>query len=118
MSDEIGFAGMAYPKQKTKRNEAYRRYVTTFPCAMCGIEGYSQAAHPNTSKYGKGMGLKADDMQCIPLCGPRPGVPGCHHELDQGRNMTKEERRDFENLAIAKMRYMAFCDGWFDKGAE
>lgn len=40
------------------RSEAYRRAVASLPCAICGVYGYSQAAHANT---GKGMGMKAAD---------------------------------------------------------
>ena len=37
------------------RNEAYRRAVASLPCAICGLYGYSQAAH---GSEGKGMGMK------------------------------------------------------------
>lgn len=110
ISEALEEALMMFPKHKPARSESYRRYVATFPCDFCGIEGYSQAAHPNT---GKGMGIKADDFSCFPLCGPRFGVPGCHALFDQGALMTKAERRDYENGAIARMRQRARADGWF-----
>ena len=37
------------------RNEAYRRAVASLPCAICGVPGYSQAAH---GSEGKGMAMK------------------------------------------------------------
>lgn len=74
-------------------SERYRRLVALLPCKICGIEGYSQAAHPNT---GKGTGTKTDDRLCFPLCCDRPGVRGCHPRFDQGALFTKADRRAVE----------------------
>lgn len=74
----------------TWRSERFRRLVSTLDCGACGATGPSQAAHRNE---GKGMGLKVSDALCAALC------PACHHELDQGKSMTKQERRDFWNRA-------------------
>lgn len=46
-----------------------------------------QAAHSNWGA-GKGRGIKADDNQVAALC------LNCHYEVDQGKNLTKEERQD------------------------
>jgi hypothetical protein len=91
-----GASGQQAPKDKPVRSEAYRRLVAALPCAICGIEGYGQAAHPN---FGKGMAMKASDVLCFCLCGPRPGEAGCHARFDQSGYMTKDERRAFEKLA-------------------
>lgn len=80
------------------RSEAYRRAVASLPCAICGVPGYSQAAHAN---QGKGMGLKACDLTCFPACGPRPGIQGCHAALDQGALFTKAVRRALEPVWAA-----------------
>ena len=80
-------------KDEPIRSEAYRRLVAQLPCKVCGIVGYSQAAHPNT---GKGTGIKADDRECFPLCCDRPGVQGCHTKFDQGALFDKEMRRIVE----------------------
>lgn len=80
------------------RSEEYRRAVASLPCAICGIFGYSQAAHAN---QGKGMGLKACDLTCFPACGPRPGIQGCHAALDQGALFTKAVRRALEPVWAA-----------------
>ena len=40
------------------------------------------------------MGQKASDALCAALC------PACHHELDNGRHMTKDERRARLDRAI------------------
>lgn len=85
-------------KSAPVRSEAYRRAVATLPCVICGVPGYSQAAHANT---GKGMGLKACDLTCFPACGPRPGIHGCHAALDQGALFTKAVRRELEPVWAA-----------------
>ena len=83
----------AKPKSRTVRDSEYRRLVTALPCIMCGIEGRSQAAHPNT---GKGIGQKADGRLCFPLCADGPGYRGCHSLFDQGAAFSKAERREKE----------------------
>lgn len=72
-------------KAKSHRSEAWRRAVASLPCVVCMREG-AQAAHPN--HRGKGMGLKAPDAWCVPLC------PDCHREFDQGKTYTKQQRRE------------------------
>lgn len=89
------------PKAEIVRSEPYRRVVATLPCVICGIHGYSQAAH---GSMGKGMALKASDMELFPACGPRPGEVGCHSRLDQGALFTKEERRQNELRWAAETR--------------
>ena len=86
------------PKAAPVRSEAYRRAVASLPCAICGVPGYSQAAHAN---QGKGMGMKTCDLTCFPACGPRPGFQGCHAALDQGALFTKAVRRELEPVWAA-----------------
>ena len=82
----------SYFKAQQFRSEKFRRLVTTMPCQQCGAEG-TQAAHRNENK---GMALKTSDALCVALC------PQCHSWLDQGRDMTKAERREFWNAAYIK----------------
>jgi hypothetical protein len=84
---------MKYPKSAPIRDESYRRWVASLPCAHCGIEGFSQAAHADE---GKGMGIKSSDDTCYPACGPRYGIPGCHWLLGTSGAMGKERRRELE----------------------
>lgn len=88
-------------KDAPVRNEAYRRAVASLPCVMCGIAGYSQAAH---GSEGKGMGIKASDLTLFPACAPRPGIAGCHAELDQGAKFSKAVRRELEPVWAADTR--------------
>lgn len=50
----------------------------------CGKYGV-QVAHMNE---GKGMGLKQHDCLTAALC------PECHAEIDNGRHMSRDERRE------------------------
>lgn len=84
------------------RSEAYLRAVASLPCARCGVLGYSQAAHANGARWGKGRGIKSSDSATFPLCCNRPGVQGCHERHDQYLDVTKQTRDDAEAHYIAK----------------
>jgi len=101
------------PKEDVVRSEEYRRLVAALPCIICGVQGYSQAAHPNT---GKGQGIKTDDRLCFPLCCDRPGVQGCHPKFDQHALYTKEERRVLEPAWAAQTQARIIADGAWPAG--
>ncbi len=84
---------MAPKPAEPARHLGYRRLVASLPCIYCGIEGHSQCAHAN---QGKGLSTKADDRMSFALCADRPGVAGCHPQLDQGALFTKAVRRETE----------------------
>ncbi len=86
-------ATVALPKQHPVRDESYRRLVAALPCILSGIEGYSQAAHPNSAKA---KGMKADDLLCFPLCAARPDHPGCHWLFDQHTIFPRDRRAAVE----------------------
>lgn len=92
------------PKSEPLRSETYRRFVASFPCFACHIQGYSQAAHPN---FGKGLGLKTDDRLCFPLCSVRPGHMGCHQMHDLLIDMTLQQRRGAEEDYVERMQKIA-----------
>lgn len=91
----------AIPKNEPVRSEALRRAVASLPCVICGVPGFSQAAH---GSEGKGMGLKACDLTLFPACCDRPGVRGCHSKLDQGAMLSKAARRAMEPAWAADTR--------------
>lgn len=101
-------AGPRIEKEVPLRSDAYRRLVAALPCALCGASGYSQAAHANT---GKGMGLKTCDLTLFPACADRPGVRGCHSNLDQGALFPKHVRRVLEPVWAADTRRKIFASG-------
>ena len=81
------------------RNKNHLKAVARLPCAECGIEGASQAAHANSPVFGKGMGIKAHDWATFPLC--HVGANGCHERHDQRMvGMTKIERIEYERELI------------------
>lgn len=100
-------------KSAPVRSEALRRAVASLPCVICGMPGYSQAAHGSA---GKGMGLKACDLTCFPACAPRVGAVGCHAGLDQGALFTKAVRRELEPVWAADTRRKLLALGLWPKG--
>ena len=61
-------------------------------CVLCGRYGV-QVAHQNE---GRGMGQKSRPWQTAALC------PECHHEIDNGRDMSQLERRS--TMRTARLR--------------
>ena len=50
-----------------KRNHKRLAAIRKLPCIRCGNPN-SQAAHSNSSRDGKGRGIKSSDLFVIPLC--------------------------------------------------
>ena len=59
-------------------------------CVLCGAYGV-QVAHRNE---GKGMGQKCDDALTAAIC------QECHHEIDNGRQLNRDQRRARMDKAI------------------
>ncbi|EAT6751328.1 hypothetical protein NUX59_004318 [Salmonella enterica] len=59
-------------------------------CVLCGSWG-TQVAHRNE---GKGMGIKADDCATAAICFT------CHSEIDNGKSLSRDERRQLMDRAI------------------
>lgn len=95
------------PKPTRYRSEAYRRFVASQPCFVCGIVGYSQCAHAN----GGGMGTKRSDLDTFPLCAARPGANGCHMRHDLCIVVDRATRRELEAVYIARMQGIARAAG-------
>ncbi len=92
------------PGQKLSpfRSEKYRRFVASLPCIYCGAEDRSQAAHANSSLFGKGLGVKGTDAAIFPLCAYSPGGRGCHSQFDQGKGLKDFEPDAAIGLTICK----------------
>lgn len=73
-------------------------------CVICGRYGV-QAAHRN---QGKGMGMKVCDALTFAAC------PDCHFEIDNGAELTREERREMIDAAIIKTIEALFTRGLID----
>jgi len=99
-------------KDRPVRSEDYRRLVAALPCFLCGIEGFSQAAHADE---GKGLGMKSSDLTCWPACGTRPGKTGCHFDVGTAGYMTRDERRTLEQNAAAHTRNILLALAYTDR---
>ena len=78
---------MKFPKHDYVRSQKLLKLVASLDCQNCGSGHMVQSAHTNWGA-GKGRGIKAEDNQVAALC------LNCHYEVDQGKNLTKEERQD------------------------
>lgn len=87
--------------RSAKRLNAIRK----LPCVRCGGPN-AQAAHSNSSKHGKGRGIKSSDAFTVPLCA------SCHAAFDQYRLGTRQESEVmFEQWLEKTERMLNFKDG-------
>ena len=103
-----GPARVMFHKARPVRSPAYRRWVASLPCGLCGVEGFSQAAHQN---QGKGLSMKVCDLLTFPACAPHWGMPGCHWQIDTSFQMTREQRREIELTQVAATQDKARAAG-------
>lgn len=76
------------------RNKKLLEVVRNAPCMNCnGQDGTVVAAHSNQLKDGKGRGIKAHDYRIAALC------YACHMMIDQGKDLSKQERIDHWEMA-------------------
>ena len=88
------------------RNKRLLEIARNFPCQHCGIDdGTVVAAHSNQLRDGKGKGIKASDYRIASLCFK------CHAELDQGKNLSKQERLEMWEEAHRKTIGLLFDNG-------
>lgn len=97
---------MGDPKTVPYRNRQLLDLADGQACVMCGAQdGTVVSAHANGAEWGKGGGRKADDCSVAWLC------CRCHLALDQGRDMSAAERRDFWLTAHARTVRQWFLRG-------
>lgn len=90
------------------RNKRLLEAVREIPvCSGCGRanDGTVVAAHSNLLRHGKGRGLKCHDCFVAGLC------YACHSNLDQGLDMSREERQDFWQQAHDTTLLWLFMSG-------
>ena len=81
--------------------------IRRLPCVRCGNPN-SQAAHSNSSRDGKGRGIKADDSKTIPLCFK------CHAAFDRFELGNREQSEAmFEKWLVKTELMMRKNDGVF-----
>jgi hypothetical protein len=90
----------------TYRNQKLLEVVRNSPCQACGTQdGTVVAAHSNQLRDGKGRSLKAHDYRIAALC------YRCHSNVDQGYQMSKEEKREMWEEAHRKTIGWLFENG-------
>ena len=88
------------------RNKTLLEIVRDIPCQHCQIaDGTVVAAHSNQLRDGKGRGIKSHDYRIAALC------YSCHMELDQGKNLSKQERVEMWEEAHRKTIGLLFDNG-------
>lgn len=103
--DESARMVVPVPKADYVRDKDYLRWVASLPCAHCGREGRSQAAHSDDNGAGgKGMGIKACDSTAYPACADEPGRRGCHWLIGSSGLFTKVLRHRMEELYAERTR--------------
>lgn len=90
------------PKRRAGHDSTYLAACRGQRCylAITGICSHDRAtvvpAHSNQSKHGKGMGIKAQDVYTVPACF------ACHHEIDQGNRLTRDEKTQIWDAAYVR----------------
>jgi hypothetical protein len=101
---------MMIPKFNYYRNKKHLKNVASLPCQVCYVEGMTQASHSNQAIHGKGRSLRASDEFTAAICVEH------HYEIDQGSNLTKQQRVDMWNEAYQKTVYRLKSQGlWPDE---
>jgi hypothetical protein len=93
--------GSAIPKESVCHSSTYEVRVRKLACRRCGVVGFSQFCHTDE---GKGTGIKTDVRLGWAGCGPRTGVPGCHHEVGTSGTIPRALKRDLEKQYAASTR--------------
>ena len=81
------------------RDRGWLDLTYAFPCYLrlpCCEGGAGEPAHSNQPRHGKGGAIKAHDCFVVPAC------RACHREFDQGKTMTRDEKRDLWDAAFAE----------------
>ena len=95
---------MMFPKQTYVRSKELLRLIASLDCQNCGAVGQTQAAHSNWHES-KGRAIKCSDQYCAALC------IKCHAEVDQGKSLSKEARREIWERAHYRT-IVALGDRW------
>ena len=97
---------LTIPKHKYIRSPKLLKSVAALDCQHCGSAHNVQAAHSNWGG-GKGRGIKADDNLVAALC------LRCHYAIDQGKDLSKEERQTMWQAAHQKtVQRLLATDQW------
>ena len=103
--------GNSTPKQEYVRSKALCEAYRLIPCQHCGVDdGTVCCAHSNLAEHSKGRSIKASDDRGASLC------HACHSDLDQGRDMTRDERAAMWWAAHIRSVALLVAEGYWPKG--
>jgi hypothetical protein len=74
-------------------------------CVGHSVDG-CEPAHSNQSRHGKGGAMKAHDIFHAAAC------HWCHAELDQGKKLSREERRNYWQDGFERTWLLYLKQGW------
>jgi hypothetical protein len=95
-----------FQKHNYIRSKKLLKLVAGLDCQACGSGNMVQAAHTNWGG-GKGRGIKADDNLVAALC------LKCHYEIDQGKDLSYEERMEkWSKAHIATIKNLSDSGQW------
>ena len=95
-----------FQKHQYIRSKKLLKLVAGLNCQACGSGNMVQAAHTNWGG-GKGRGVKADDNLVAALC------LKCHYEIDQGKELSKEERQEkWQRAHMATVKKLYIQGNW------
>jgi hypothetical protein len=93
-------------------NHRDRRYldlahrVTECQCCLTPAPDGCEPSHSNQSRHGKGMSIKAHDIFTAAI------KHDCHARLDQGKDLSREERSEIWTLAFERTLLLYATNGW------
>jgi len=95
-----------FQKHQYIRSKKLLKLVAGLDCQACGSGNMVQAAHTNWGG-GKGKGVKANDNLVAALC------LKCHYEIDQGKELSKEERQEkWQRAHTATVKELYLQGNW------
>ena len=90
----------------TYRNPKLTQLAKDQACVSCETQdGTVVWAHSNRLEHGRGHAHKSHDAAGMLLC------CRCHHELDHGKSMTRESRREFTLTMIVRTHMRLWTQG-------
>lgn len=92
-------------------SKAFVEFLHALPCAICGVEGFSQAAHI----VSRGAGGKAAN-NLVPLCGSAFGVDGCHAAFDKREPTAR--RHELRLKLLAKKLWSGWVESQDSAGSR
>lgn len=93
---------MLIPKQPHVQSEKHRKFISTLPCCVSGLQGHTQCAHIRSGQQA-GLGRKPSDDRCVPLAWQQHSI---QHQVGEEKYWSKNGSIE-RALELAKSLYDA-----------